>query len=213
MFDTLLFDLDGTLTDSFEGITASALYALERCGIHEENRNRLAAFIGPPLLDSFSRFYKMDEAQARRAVAFYREYYAEKGIFACAPYPGIAGALAALKRRGKRLFVATSKPEDFAVRILQHFALAPLFEGVTGATMDETRTKKADVIAYALARFSLSKKGALMSGNRSHDILGAKANGIASLGVLYGYGSREELLAAGANALCETPAALPDAIQ
>ena len=205
MYDTLLFDLDGTLTDPFEGITNSVLYALKKCGIDERDRRKLAAFIGPPLLDSFRTYYNMDDAQARRALAFYREYYADKGIFENRVYASIPETLAALAARGKRLYVATSKPEYFARKVLGHFSLGRFFSGVAGASMDETRTDKAEVIAYALEKFSLSGEHAVMIGDRKHDVIGAKKNGLPCIGVLYGFGSREELLAAGADALAKTP--------
>ena len=213
MYNTLLFDLDGTLTDPFDGITNSVLYALKKCGIAETDRKKLAAFIGPPLMESFQVFYGMSEGAARRAVACYREYYADKGIFENRVYDRIPETLAALAARGKKLYVATSKPEFFAEKILEHFRLAPYFSGVAGATMDETRTRKADVIAYALGRFSLPQAQSVMIGDRMHDVAGAKQNKLPCIGVLYGFGSREELLAAGADMLAETPEALLPLLQ
>ncbi len=213
MYNTLLFDLDGTLTDPFDGITNSVLYALKKCGITETDRKKLAAFIGPPLMESFQVFYGMSEEASGRAVAFYREYYADKGIFENRVYDRIPETLAALAARGKKLYVATSKPEFFAEKILEHFQLAPYFSGVAGATMDETRTRKADVIAYALGRFSLPQVQSVMIGDRMHDVAGAKQNKLPCIGVLYGFGSREELLAAGADMLAETPEALLPLLQ
>lgn len=213
MYNTLLFDLDGTLTDPFDGITNSVLYALKKCGIAETDRKKLAAFIGPPLMESFQVFYGMSEGAARRAVACYREYYADKGIFENRVYDRIPETLAALAARGKKLYVATSKPEFFAEKILEHFQLAPYFSGVAGATMDKTRTRKADVIAYALGRFSLPQAQSVMIGDRMHDVAGAKQNKLPCIGVLYGFGSREELLAAGADMLAETPEALLPLLQ
>ena len=212
MFETLLFDLDGTLTNPFEGITNAILYALGEMGIHETDRQKLTAFIGPPLLQSFREFYGLDEDDALRATRAFRVYYERQGIYENVPYEGISQALVSLKTRAKQLFVATSKPEPFAVRILERFSLAQYFDGIAGATLDETRTEKAEVIAYALDRFRIPKQGTLMIGDRKHDILGAKQNGLNSLGVLYGFGSREELLTAGADLLCETPARLPEVI-
>ena len=205
----ILFDLDGTLTDPFEGITNSILYALHKMGIAEQDRHKLTAFIGPPLLESFQTYYGLSPEQARRAVALYREYYARTGIFENAPYPGIFEALGALKSDGCALYVATSKPEPFAERIIEKFGFSPLLEGVAGATLDETRTQKAEVIAYALSRFHIPKADALMAGDRRHDVLGAKENGIPCVGVLYGFGSREELLQAGAVRLAAAPQELP----
>lgn len=212
MFDTLLFDLDGTLTNPFEGITNAIVHALGEMGIRETDRQKLTAFIGPPLLQSFREFYGMTEEEAAAATRAFRVYYERQGIYENIPYEGISEALSALRTRGKRLFVATSKPEPFAVRILKRFSLSQYFDGTAGATLDETRTEKAEVIAYALDRFRIPKQGTLMIGDRKHDILGAKQNGLHALGVLYGFGSREELLGAGADLLCETPADLPAVI-
>ena len=150
MIENILFDLDGTLTEPFEGITNSVLYALRKCGIEEGDRAKLKAFIGPPLLASFSEFYGMTQEEARRAVSFYREYYAEKGIFENAVIAGIPELLYSLRNEGCSLFVATSKPEPFAGRIIERFALSPYIARVFGASLDETRTEKGEVIAYAL---------------------------------------------------------------
>ena len=206
MIQDILFDLDGTLTDPFEGITNSVLYALKKCGIEEHDRGKLVSFIGPPLYASFSQYYGMTGEEARRAVAFYREYYAERGIFENKVIEGIPGLLSALKARGYRLFVATSKPELFAERIIERFSLAPYISRVFGASLDETRTEKGEVIAYALHEGGIAKESALMVGDRKHDILGAKENGIRSMGVLFGFGSRGELTAAGADVIAQTPA-------
>ena len=212
MFTHLLFDLDGTLTNPFDGISNAVCHALEKRGIRIRDRKSLTSFIGPPLPDSFMEFCHMTREEALAAVEDFREYYADRGWHENIPYPGVADMLAALCARGKKLFVATSKPEFFAEKILSRFALADYFDGIAGATMDETRTKKADVIAYCLARFSVPSENTLMIGDRKHDILGAKANGLHSLGVLYGFGSREELLDAGADLIAETPADVPSAI-
>ena len=205
MIKDILFDLDGTLTEPFEGITNSVLYALHKCGIAETDREKLRAFIGPPLLASFSEYYGMTREEARRAVSFYREYYEEKGIFENAVIPGIPALVQTLSER-YRLFVATSKPELFAERIMERFGLRAYFVRTFGASLDETRTEKAEVIAYALQEGGIARETALMVGDRKHDILGAKANGIRSMGVLFGYGSREELAEAGADCIAETPA-------
>ena len=139
MIKDILFDLDGTLTEPFEGITNSVLYALHKCGIAETDREKLRAFIGPPLLASFSEYYGMTREEARRAVSFYREYYEEKGIFENAVIPGIPALVQALSER-YRLFVATSKPELFAERIMERFGLRPYFVRSFGASLEETRT-------------------------------------------------------------------------
>lgn len=208
MFETLLFDLDGTLTDPFEGITNSVVHALEKFGIAVEDRRTLTKFIGPPLFDSFTHFYGMDEVTARQAITYYREYFETTGLFENAVYPDIPPVLEELRRRGKRLVVATSKPEKFAVQIMKHFSLDGYFSLIAGATLDDTRIKKADVIAYALAESGADGRSSAMIGDREHDIFGAKANGLYSVGVLYGFGSREELLRAGADAIAATPHAL-----
>ena len=201
----LLFDLDGTLTDSAPGIIHSAIYALESFGIHADPAD-LRKFIGPPLSQSFEEFYGFSKTQATEAVKKYREYFAEKGIFENEPYPGIEAILRQLQQNGKRLLVATSKPEVFAKRILEHFSLSAYFEGITGSELDGTRTDKAEVIAYALQKAGIhEKETAVMIGDRKHDILGAQKNGLESIGVLYGYGSREELELAGATQIVLSP--------
>ena len=204
-YDILLFDLDGTLTDPSEGITNSVMHALRRMGVEPPERRALYKFIGPPLMDSFMQEYGFSQEEARQAISWYREYFQDKGIFENVPYPGIQGALQSLQSAGKRLVVATSKPEEFARRILAHFDLLGAFEFVAGASMDETRTRKHEVIAYALEACGVGdKSGVIMVGDREHDVLGARHEGLDCLGVLYGFGSREELLSAGAIALAET---------
>jgi len=205
MYNTILFDLDGTLTDPGLGITNSAAYALKKHGIEVTDRTVLYPFIGPPLLDSFQRFYGFSEEQSEQAVADYREYFREKGLFENEVYSGVEELLQRLKESGKRLIIATSKPEEFAVKILKHFGLASYFDYIVGATMDSSRSKKGDVIAYALEVCGITDKtDVVMVGDREHDVLGAKENGLDSVGVLYGYGSREELEKAGATCVAET---------
>ena len=202
MYDTILFDLDGTITESGIGITRSVAYALKKHGITETDQNKLDRFVGPPLIDSFMRFYGFSAEQARQAVEDYREYYAVTGIFENRVYDGVVELLQALKAAGKRCVLATSKPEHYAVQILEYFHLAEYFDFVAGATMDEKRTNKADVIAYALEQTGVAH--VIMVGDREHDVLGAKAHGLPCIGVLYGYGSREELESAGATHIVET---------
>ncbi len=153
----LLFDLDGTLTDSAPGIIHSAVYALESFGIHADPAD-LRKFIGPPLSQSFEEFYGFSKTQVAEAVKKYREYFAEKGIFENKPYPLIDEVLCRLQQNGKRLLVATSKPEIFAKQILEHFSLSGYFEGITGSELDGTRTDKADVIACALQRAGIQER-------------------------------------------------------
>ena len=205
MYHSILFDLDGTLTDPAEGITNSVMYALKQYGIEENDRTKLYSFIGPPLVDSFMEKYGFSEEKAREATAYFREYFREKGIFENVPYEGMTECLAALKQRGRTLILATSKPEVFAKMILERFGFAPYFDYVFGASMDETRTRKDEVIAYALSGAGIEDPSdCVMVGDRKHDVLGAKANGMDAVGVLFGYGSREELTEAGARYIAET---------
>lgn len=205
MYEWIFFDLDGTLTDPKEGITNSVAYALTKEGIEPPARQELYRWIGPPLVESFMKFYGFSEERAHRAVEEYREYFCDRGIFENRVYDGIPALLTALREKGKKLVLATSKPEPFAIRILEHFDLDRYFSFVAGALMDETRTAKGDVIAYGLKSCGISDpKRVLMVGDRLHDINGAKKCGLDSLGVLFGYGSREELTKAGATYLAES---------
>jgi phosphoglycolate phosphatase len=205
MYGTVLFDLDGTLTDPGIGITNSVMYALKKYGIEPSDRSELYKFIGPPLTESFERFYGFTPDQAKEAVEFYREYFKDKGIFENRPYEGIDVLLSSLKNAGMTLAVATSKPEVFAAKILEHFDLAKYFTVTAGSNLDGSRISKADVINYALETLNVNDKASvLMVGDREHDVIGAKAAGIASMGVLYGYGSRKELEEAGAECIAET---------
>lgn len=201
----LLFDLDGTLTDPMLGITRSVQYALRRFGIEVDDLRTLCRFIGPPLKESFRDFYGMDDEQATRAVALTREYFAPRGIFENRLYEGIPELLTELQAAGYVLAMATSKPEPFARQIAEHFHLADRFTLIGGATMDGTRTAKRDVVRYVLGALDVEDPtAAVMIGDRRYDIEGAAAEGIASIGVLWGYGSREELAAAGAGQIVGT---------
>lgn len=195
----IIFDLDGTLTDPMIGITKSVQYALRRYGIEEPDLRKLTPFIGPPLTDSFQKYYSFSPAQAREAVLVYREYFTERGIFENEELPGIREMLNGLRASGKQLFVATSKPELFARRIIRYFQMEDYFLFVGGADMEETRVKKGDVIRYVMEEKKITAETAVMVGDREHDIIGAKENGLESIGVLFGYGSREELEEAGAD--------------
>ena len=199
MFKTILFDLDGTLTNPAEGITNSVAYALERYGIKVEDRKSLYTFIGPPLNDSFMKYYGFSAEKAMDAIMVYREYFRDKGIFENEVYEGVPELLGRIKESGRKIVLATSKPEEFAVRILEHFDLMKYFDVVAGASMDEKRNKKGDVIKYAMEKGGISVEGTVMIGDREHDIFGAKENGLASIGVLFGYGSEDELKKAGAD--------------
>lgn len=204
-YDIIMFDLDGTLTEPAEGITNSIIYALKKFGIEPPERRELYKFIGPPLIQSFEEFYGFPRDKAELAVKYYREYFAEKGIFENRVFDGIPTLLQKLKEQGKRLIVATSKPQQFAERILQKFNLYCFFDYICGATMDETRTKKSEVIEYILSRLDGTGRAQIvMVGDREHDIFGATKNGIDSIGVLFGYGSRSELEAAEATYIVQT---------
>lgn len=194
----ILFDLDGTLTDPMIGITKSVQYALKKYGIIEEDLWNLTKFIGPPLKESFMEFYGFSEEEGQKAVEYYREYYAPVGIYENKVYEGLEEMLAALKEKGLSLCVATSKPERFAKMILDHFHLDSYFDLIGGALMDG-RTDKAEVISYVLDQLDTKKEKVVMVGDREHDILGAKKNGLDSIGVLFGYGNEEELKEAGAD--------------
>ena len=205
-YEYCLFDLDGTLTDPAVGITNSVMYALEKFGIHVSDRTELFPFIGPPLDYSFKAFYGFSEEQAADAIKYYREYFGVTGLFENKVYDGIPEMLDELKNKGIRTAVATSKPYEFSVRILEHFDLMKYFDHVGAATMDGRISKKADVIAKLLSDMDIKDMSSLlMIGDRYHDIEGAKANELDSAGVLWGYGSAEELTKAGAEYLIERP--------
>lgn len=206
MYKYILFDLDGTLTDPGLGITNAVMYALKKFNIEVPERSELYKFIGPPLLESFEKFYGMSSEESQMALQYYREYFKPYGLYENTVYDGIEELLAELKAQGKQLILATSKPEPFAIEILRHFKLDKYFDFIAGATMDEKRVRKADVIAYALESCEITDlSSAIMIGDREHDVLGAKEVGLASIGVLYGYGNLEELKNAGATYIVENP--------
>lgn len=199
-----LFDLDGTLTDPALGITKSVAYALESFGIHTEDFAGLCKFIGPPLKDSFMEYYGFSEEQALAGIAKYREYFRDTGIYENKVYPGVQEMLEKLKNSGMRLILATSKPKIFADIILEHFGIMKYFELTCGSELDGTRSKKSEVIRYAMETAGLSADSTVMVGDRKHDVLGAKEAGIRCIGVLFGYGSYEELREAGADVIVAT---------
>lgn len=203
-----LWDLDGTLTDPAEGITKSVQHALEYEGIRVEDRTALYPFIGPPLKETFMERYGFSAARAENAVAHYREYFAVTGIFENQVYPGIPELLERLHSQGRRLILATSKPTVFARRILEHFQLLSCFTAVCGSELDGARTRKTDVIRFALEQTGTRPEDAAMIGDRRYDVEGARACGLAAVGVLYGYGSRQELEEAGADVLAADVPAL-----
>lgn len=205
MYTTVLFDLDGTLTDSGAGILNSIIYALKKYNITIEDKAELNKFVGPPLQDSFVNFCGFSLEESVRAVEYYREYYREKGIYENELYDGVEAMLKELSAMGKKLILATSKPEPFAAEILRYFEIDKYFDFVGGATMDGIRSKKADVIAYTLEQCEvMDLSSAVMVGDREQDIFGAKEIGIDSIGILYGYGDRDELQNAGAKYIVET---------
>lgn len=201
----ILLDLDGTLTDPAIGITKSVNHALEFFGIHTGNLCELCKFIGPPLKDSFMKYYGFDEDRALQAVEKYREYFRETGIYENELIEGIDTLLGKLSEDGRELVVATSKPKVFADIILEHFGLMKYFSHVCGSELDGTRVNKDEVITYALEMAGVSDPGsAVMVGDREHDVIGARKAGIDCIGVLFGYGSREELQDAGASLVVES---------
>ncbi|MGY8660871.1 HAD family hydrolase [Bradyrhizobium sp. UFLA05-109] len=198
---TIYFDLDGTLTDPKPGITRSIQYALERLGQHIPSEDELTWCIGPPLHASLKKLTGTDEL-AGRALLLYRERFADVGLFENEAYDGIEETLSALSATGARMFVATSKPAVYATRIVDHFGLKHYFEQVFGSELDGTRVDKGDLLAYALDTARVDPQTAVMIGDRSHDVVGARKNGMTSIGVLYGYGSEAELRDAGAHHIC-----------
>lgn len=199
-YDYILFDLDGTLTDPGIGITNSVMYALKKYGIEVNNRTELYNFIGPPLVDSFEKYFGFSEEKSKKAVEYYREYYKDKGIFENRIYDGIEDLLKKLYNSKRTLVLATSKPEIFAKEILQYFNIHRYITFVAGSNLDGTRVKKDEVIEYALKSCRIDEVSkVIMVGDRKYDIIGAKKAGIKSIGVLYGYGNRKELHTAGAD--------------
>lgn len=203
MVQTILFDLDGTLTDPAPGITNSVIYALEQMGYPVPPRQELLKFIGPPLVYSFQHYSGMTQEEAVQATAQYRVYFGEKGLLENAVFDGVPQLLERLREQGYRLLIATSKPEIYTNRILEHFDLARYFDAVAGATLDQSRTAKEQVVAYALETYGVDPATAVMVGDREHDIRGGRVNGLRTVGVTFGYGSRQELEESGADAVAE----------
>lgn len=208
----ILLDLDGTLSDNSVGIQGGVVRALEHFG-RKVRKEDLWRYIGPPILDSFQKYDGLTLEEAQEGIGYYREYYQEKGIYENILYDGIVEVLETLRKADYQLVVATAKPEPFAKAILEKFGVAYFFEGIYGASMDNSRIHKEDVIDYCLREQGISPEDAVMIGDREHDILGAKTHGLRSIGVLYGFGSREELENAGADAIAETPEDIPMAVK
>lgn len=199
MYNYVLFDLDGTISDSSEGITKGIQKALGEMGIVVEDRNDLRKYIGPPLTYSFSTFQGFNEEQCVEGIRRYREYYSTIGLFENVPYEGIEELLKKIKASGRKIAVATSKPDKFTIQILEKFGLLQYFDVVAGASMSEKRDKKHEVVAYALEQFgNPDKSDVVLVGDTKFDAEGAKIIGIDCIGVLYGFGTREELENAGA---------------
>jgi phosphoglycolate phosphatase len=202
MYNAILFDLDGTLTDPKEGITKCVQYALEKMGFYEPEPDRLLCFIGPPLVDSFMEFYNMPREDANKAVEYYRERFTDIGIYENSLIEGIPKLLEKLKEQNKIIALATSKPHVFARRVLEHFGLTKYFDIIVGAEFDGTRNEKKDVIAEVLRR--LPKNSApVMVGDRRQDVIGAKICCVPCVGVRFGYAEENELEDAGADAIAE----------
>lgn len=209
----ILFDLDGTLTDSAEGITNCIKYALEKMDRPIPQQSMLNKFFGPPLYESFEKYCGMTAEDAEEAVRLYRGRYTDKGLFENRVYDGVPEMLARLKAAGKTLAVATSKPEIFAERIIGHFALDGYFDIIGGASIGGSRNEKHEVILYTLEKLGVTDRSSvLMVGDRSHDIIGAHKTGLDCLAVLYGYGSRKEFEEHGADYIAETAESTADMI-
>jgi len=210
MINTVLFDLDGTLTDSRLGITRSAAYALEDFGIKINNLDELNGFVGPPIRWSFKEFTGFDDAKVEKIVEKFRERYFVTGVYENEMYPGIDTVLQELKNAGKTLMVATAKVTSLADMVLSHFNIAQYFDYVSGSEMDGTRSEKGEIIKYAMEQNNITDvSGCIMIGDRKHDIIGAKSVNMKSIGILYGYGSKEELTKAGADYIINTVNELP----
>ena len=199
----VLFDLDGTLTDSGEGIINCAVFAMERLGIPVPPREELGVFVGPPLWDTFRQF-GVPSDRVDEAVEIFRSRYVPIGKFENTPYPGIRETLEALRAQGRKLYVATSKPEVTAREILEHFDLSRYFAEICGATIDKTRTSKEDVIAYLLS-LDACRENSVMVGDTAFDVIGAAAHGIPTIGAAWGYGKTEDMVSAGAAAIARSP--------
>ena len=199
----VLFDLDGTVTDPGVGITNSVMYAVRKFGIEPPPRKELYCFIGPPLRESFSKYFGLSAADAEKAVEYYREYYRPTGIFECSLYDGITDAFETIKKEGAAVALATAKPDIFAERIAKRFGFDKYLTYLSGAALDGSRDDKAEIIARALRNMpGVTPADAVMVGDRSYDVESGKKLGLKTVGALYGYGSKEELCSA--DALAET---------
>lgn len=202
MYRTILFDFDGTVFDTGEGIMKSVRYAAEAFGYQEPDLEALRCFVGPPLRGQFMKRYGVDAGTAEKMVAKYRERYSVKGLGECSVYPGVPELVRELRSMGKNVAIATGKPTAFTVSILERAGYGELFDAVLGSEFDGTRSKKSEVISELLEKYG--RDGAVMIGDRDNDVLGAKECGIPCIGVAWGYAEPGELLKAGAISLAET---------
>ena len=200
----ILFDFDGTIADTGDGITNSVKYALEKMGLDAGSREQRCRFIGPPLKGSFEKYHSLSSEEADRAVELYREYYRERGMLDCFLYSGIKELIDSLNESGRKVVIASSKPEVFVKRIVEHFGMTADFALIAGSELDGTRVDKAEVIAYAMTSLGISSDQAVMVGDKEHDIIGAKKQGLINIGVSYGYGSCDELKNAGADYIADS---------
>ena len=205
-YRNILFDLDGTLTDPYLGITNAVKYSLQKFNIEERNENTLRAIIGPPLETSFMEFYQFDANKTKTAIGYYREYYSEKGIYENKLYPDIDTILAKIRDAGKTLILATSKPAIFASKILEYFNIDKYFYDITGSNLDGTLVEKDEIIKFIMEKHDLKPETTIMIGDRKYDISGAHKNNIHSIAVMYGYGSKEELEQSKPTYFCENTA-------
>ena len=205
-YKVILFDLDGTISDSGEGITNSVKYALKKFGIEENDYEKLKFFVGPPLYASFEKYYGFTHEQAVKAVEYYREYYNAGGIFELKIYDGVIDLLKSLKKANKQIILATSKPEIYAEKIARKFGFYDLFDNISGALLDGSRIEKSDIIAYALDRIGNPDIATcIMIGDTAFDVIGAANLGMDSIGVTYGYGKSEDIESAGATYMANSP--------
>ncbi|TDM12112.1 HAD family hydrolase [Macrococcus lamae] len=193
MYKHILFDLDGTLTDPKLGITNSIIFSLNKLNIDAPDNDELTHFIGPPLSESYESSYHLTGDRNHLAIDYYREYFADKGLYENKVYEGIEDLLKNLQEQGRQLFVATSKPVTFAETIIDHFNLGQYFDAIAGSELDGTRVHKDEVIKHVLDSYHLNAGDCLMIGDRKHDLIGARKNHMDAVGVLYGYGSLVEL--------------------
>ncbi len=205
MIKHILFDLDGCLTDSYEGISNCVMYAMKKFGVEITDRNTLRPFVGPPLVYAFQKYAGLSEDDAHKATAYYRERYQDTGLFENRVYDGVEKMLESLKNDGFKISLCTAKPQPYAQRILEHFELDKYFDNIFGATFDGRISKKPDVISYVLENIEESGDEVIMVGDTGHDVSGAHENGIKCIGVTYGYGTKEELKAENADFLVDKP--------